>query len=150
ISAKLDFNDFTPGDEIECDNNVMLKTILLDHPGLAVGYALYIGNKKICYITDTETQNIDFKQNICNFVKDADICIYDSTFTDDEKPQHVGWKHSSWQDAVSVAKISNVKKLVLFHHSPTRSSEELDIIEKEAKSLYTHVIMAKENMIFTL
>lgn len=144
IPSKLNFHDFIPGHKIKLNENVYLNTMLLDHPGDSVGYALYLDDKKICYITDTGTDDDKFKKNIGEFIADADVCIYDSTFIDEEKVGRESWKHSSWQDAVYLAKDAKVKNMFLYHHSPTRGDDELDAIAIEAKKVLENVIVAQE------
>ena len=43
--------------------------------------------------------------------------------------EHKGWGHSSWAQAVSMAKESNAKQLILFHHNPIYSDSKLNNIE---------------------
>ena len=62
--------------------------------------------------------------------RDADVMIYDATYTDkeyyDPKSSKVGWGHSTWQEAVKVAKAANAKTLVIFHHDPAHDDAFMD------------------------
>ena len=60
--------------------------------------------------------------------------------------KHIGWGHSSWKDAVDVAKTSNVKKLILYHFSPEYSDEVVSNIEVRAQKDFTNTIAAKQQM----
>ena len=60
--------------------------------------------------------------------------------------KYKGWGHSSWEQAVKVAQLSNTKKLILFHHDPSRTDDELDEIEKNAQALFPNTIVAKQGL----
>jgi len=47
-------------------------------------------------------------------------------YTGTEYMNHRGWGHSSYRDAVEFAIAAEVETLVLFHHEPDRSDDELE------------------------
>ena len=85
---------------------------------------------------------------ILEFIKNADILIYDSQYTAAEYKEHKGWGHSSFDLAIETAKKANVKKLVFFHHDPGRTDKQLNKIEKQYQkiSVNTDVLMAREGL----
>ncbi len=76
---------------------------MLNHPGGAVGYRLEWAGKSIAYITDTEHRLDELDRTVLSLVQNADLMIYDCTYTDEEFPDHAGWGHSTWQQAVRLA-----------------------------------------------
>ena len=80
--------------------------------------------------------------------------IYDCTYTDDEyydkKSSKAGWGHSTWQEAVKLAKAANVKQLVIFHHDPTHTDEFMDDIVRQTSIALPSSIVAKEGMVLDL
>jgi ribonuclease BN (tRNA processing enzyme) len=52
--------------------------------------------------------------------------VHDATYTAEEYIRHRGWGHSTYDDAVALALDAGVDELVLFHHKPERSDEEID------------------------
>ena len=72
------------------------------------------------YITDTEHANGELDPNVLSLVRNADVMIYDSTYTDDEyndpRSSKVGWGHSTWQQALRIGDAAAVKQVVAFHH----------------------------------
>jgi ribonuclease BN (tRNA processing enzyme) len=56
-------------------------------------------------------------------------------FTVEEYRQHVGWGHSTYDDAVELALEAEVERLVLFHHKPERTDDEVDRRTDECRAL---------------
>jgi len=53
--------------------------------------------------------------------------VHDSQYTEKEYlKDKKGWGHSSFEWAITSAHRAHVKHLVLFHHEPTRSDQELE------------------------
>ncbi|MEP3049603.1 MAG: MBL fold metallo-hydrolase [Roseibium sp.] len=145
----VEFKSFTAGDDIPRDDNLVIKTIRLNHPGGACGYRFNFGGKSICIITDHEHGDPEVDDALPRFVEGADVMIYDAMYTDDEYECFKGWGHSTWQRAVELAKEAHVKQPVLFHHDPRRSDDELDEIGKAARREYPEALVAREGMVLT-
>jgi ribonuclease Z len=58
----------------------------------------------------------------------------------------IGWGHSTWQEAIKVAESAGVKTLVLFHHDPTHSDDQLDEIARHAQVRFSGALVAREGM----
>jgi ribonuclease BN (tRNA processing enzyme) len=54
------------------------------------------------------------------------VLIHDTTYTAEEYDHYRGWGHSTYDDALALAIEAGVQQLVLFHHKPERSDDELD------------------------
>ena len=150
MQANLDFYDVIPGQAIRIDDTTV-ETAPLNHPGEAVGYRVNWRGGAAVYITDTEHFADRLDENVLWLARDADILIYDSTYTDEEyhSPTNpkIGWGHSTWQEAVKIAKAANVKTLVIFHHDPAHDDEFLDRVGEEAGRKFPGAVMAREGMV---
>jgi ribonuclease BN (tRNA processing enzyme) len=62
----------------------------------------------------------------------------------------VGWGHSTWQEAVKVAKAANVDQLVIFHHDPLHTDAFLDEMGRQAAAAFPHALIAMEGMTIQL
>ena len=77
---------------------------------------------------------------------------HDTTYTADEYDWHRGWGHSTYGDAVELALEAGVEELVLFHHKPDRTDDEVDQSVKECTALVKNrgarlsVVAAAEGM----
>lgn len=149
MGADLTFCDIEVGKPIALDN-IVIDTIQLNHPGEAVGYRVNWNNHSAVYATDTEHFPDRLDENVIQLAKDADVLIYDATYTNQEyyseKTSKVGWGHSTWEEAVKVAEAANVKQLIIFHHDPLHNDEFLDGVGKDVAQAFPNAMMAKEGL----
>ncbi|MBD2666497.1 MBL fold metallo-hydrolase [Richelia sinica] len=150
MQASLSFHNVKPGEPIQIDD-ITIDTGHLNHPGEAVGYRVNWRGGAAVYITDTEHYANKLDENVLRLCHNADIVIYDSTYTEAEyhspKAPKYGWGHSTWQEAVKVAKAANVKTLVIYHHDPSHNDEFLDNVGQEASEQFPGAIMAREGLV---
>jgi phosphoribosyl 1,2-cyclic phosphodiesterase len=142
--AEISFHDFMGGEVLELGGGITVRTAVLNHPNGATGYRVEFGGRSACYVTDTEHLPGQPDENILGLIENADLVIYDSTYSDDEFAAYEGWGHSTWQEGVRLAQMAGVKKLAIFHHDPGRSDDALDAIGEEAASLFGGAFIAKE------
>lgn len=149
MAAQLEFHDIQIGDVLEF-GDVKVNTALLNHPGEAVGYRVSWNGYAAAYVTDTEHLPDRLDDNVLLLARNADVLIYDATYTDEEyhspKSSKVGWGHSTWQEAVKVAKAANVKRLVIFHHDPLHNDDFLDNVGEQVAQLFPNSLMAREGL----
>ncbi len=113
------------------------------HPGGAYGYRLESEGKILVYCTDVEHgETID--PNVVDFAKDADVLIHEAQYTPEELPKFRGWGHSSWEQAIEVAELANVKKLYLTHHDPEHDDAFLRNVEKECQKRFSNCFLSRE------
>lgn len=149
MGADLEFYDLEVAEKVELED-VMVENNLLNHPGEAIGYRVNWHDHAIAYITDTEHFPDRLDDNVVGLARNADILIYDATYTNEEyhseKSSKVGWGHSTWQEAIKVAEAANVKKLVIFHHDPVHNDDFLDDIGIKVAQHFSNAVMAREGM----
>lgn len=150
MQANLDFYDVQPGLPIQIDD-ITVETAPLNHPGEAVGYRVNWRGGSAVYITDTEHYPDHLDENVLRLSRNADIVIYDSTYTDEEyhspKTPKIGWGHSTWQEAVKLAKAANIKTLVIYHHDPAHNDDFLDNVGEQVAEEFPGAIMAREGLV---
>lgn len=138
------YTDFTIGDIVHA-GGLDIQTIHLDHPGGGSGYRIEKNGKIIVYLSDT-AHSPDIFSSFVPFTQDADVLIYDATFTCEEFAIHPDWGHSTWMKGIDLAKEANVKKLVLFHHDPSHTDEKMDEIKSAACVLFPNTVIATEGL----
>lgn len=144
FGAKIKYRDFNPRDRLEPCKGVRVETISLNHHDGCIGYRINFSGRSVCYITDTtHVPNLP-DQPLIDFVKGADLMIYDGTYTDKEFPQYADFGHSTWQEGARISQAAGVKNYCIFHHRPSRSDKALDKIEAAAKKKFRKSRVAKE------
>lgn len=153
MGADLKFCDVEVGETVEIDD-IKVENALLNHPGEAIGYRVSWAGKTAAYITDTEHFPDRVDKNVVWLSRNADVMIYDATYTDseyhNEKSSKIGWGHSTWQEAVKVAKEANVKQLVIFHHDPLHNDAFMDEVAQDTAEQFPNSVVAREGMIIDL
>jgi phosphoribosyl 1,2-cyclic phosphodiesterase len=127
-----------------------LKTRPLKHPGGAIGYRLEHRGRAIAYVTDTEHEPGKLDPNVLDLIADAELMIYDCTFTEEEFAEYRGYGHSTWQQAARLCRAANTKRLAMFHHYPARTDDELDRMELAAKGDFEGAFVARDGMMIKL
>jgi phosphoribosyl 1,2-cyclic phosphodiesterase len=149
MGANKSFNDFRCGETLKLKCGAVVKTGPLNHPNRATGYRIEFDGRSICYVTDTEHVAGQLDQNIVNLIADADIFIYDSTYTEEEYPNYKGWGHSTWEAGAALADAANVGTFVVFHHEPTHDDDFMDAIAQQAAAKRPGTVVAQEGMVLT-
>lgn len=130
VQSRVEFNDFNAGDELVNQGlneaGIRVFTMPLNHPDRATAYRVEYKGKAICYVTDVEHKVGQIDEKLVEFIKDADIFIYDSTYDDAEFETYKGWGHSTWQQGAKIAEAAGVKTYIAFHHDPNADDDVLD------------------------
>ncbi len=137
--------------EMDLGAGLKLATKYLNHPITVLGYRFEYQGRVFCTAYDHEPFSNIFdvavddpsynaeairegaqaaqegNEKVEAFFAGADILVHDAQYTQKEyEKDKKGWGHSSFQWAVKSAHRARVKHLVLFHHEPLRSDEELE------------------------
>jgi phosphoribosyl 1,2-cyclic phosphodiesterase len=115
----------------------------VSHPGATLGYRVEADGASIAYLPDHEPAiGVDLERLTSDWVSGfslaagATVLIHDAQYTDLEYLEHVGWGHSSVSQAVSFAVMADVSRLLLFHHDPVHTDEDLDAHGQRAHELW--------------
>jgi len=146
MQADINFEDFVAGDAFNLSPEVKIRTAPLNHPNGATGYRIEFAGKSFCYITDTEHLPGELDQNILGLIEGADLVAYDSTYTEEEFPDRVGWGHSTWNQGLKLCKEAGVKQFAVFHHDPDHDDDFMADIESQVKEAWPNSFVARDNM----
>jgi len=155
LAAKIQYFNLKEGTR-DLGDGIWLTAKYLNHPILVLGYRFQYKGKVLCTAYDTEPFRNVFEadpgspaydaeafregelaareenEKVLSFMEGADILVHDAQYTHNEYlASRLGWGHSSFEYAVNTAHRAGVKQLLLFHHDPQRSDEELDRIEAQ-------------------
>jgi phosphoribosyl 1,2-cyclic phosphodiesterase len=175
LAASIEYDQLKET-ELDLGGGLKVTTKYLNHPILCLGYRFeYRGSTIITaydnepfrnvFPTNPEDPNYDEdaaregemvareeNEKMLRFYQGADVLIHDTQYTQKEyEAGKVGWGHSSYEHAVNSAHKAGVKKLVLFHHDPNRTDDQLDELEQSyrrriAGKTSMELLMAREGL----
>ena len=137
LQAKIEY-------DVECQisfqiDSIEIFPINLSHPNGGMGYKFVEDGKTFVFLTDNELghkhRNGRTFEEYAAFSRDADLFIHDSEYTREEYEEARGWGHSSYLDALRLARKARVKTFGLFHHKQNRNDTEQDIIVQRCRSI---------------
>ena len=116
-----------------------IKSNLICHPGPTLGYRISTSDCAVAYMPDHEPalglrgqfRSGEWTSGF-SLASGVDVLIHDGQYTEAEYANCVGWGHSSIPQALQFAALAEVGRLVLFHHNPTHTDDELDRILESA------------------
>jgi ribonuclease BN (tRNA processing enzyme) len=135
LSALIDFCSIAESEQ-RTGNGFTVRAFSVQHPGGAVGYRfsapaedgpsfVYISDNELGAWAEYDTRPA-WRQELVEWIRGATLLVHDATYTVDEYERHRGWGHSTMDDAVNLALDAGVSQLVLYHHAPERTDDELD------------------------
>jgi phosphoribosyl 1,2-cyclic phosphodiesterase len=105
------------------------------HIGATLGFRVEADGVVVAYIPDHQ-QPLDgsftVDPAVLELCRDADVVIHDAQFTDAEFAQRSTWGHCTIAYAVQVAVQSGARRLALFHHDPSHSDDQMDLLVADA------------------
>ncbi|NIT55876.1 MAG: MBL fold metallo-hydrolase, partial [Aliifodinibius sp.] len=71
---------------------------------------------------------------------------HDAQYSIDQRKEFPDYGHSSWLEAVRVAKEANVDCLALFHYDPNASDDYMESVLLKARERFPRTILSQEGM----
>lgn len=153
--ARIEFREVDVYSSFAVASDVQVTTAQLNHPYRAIGYRVESPSGCLAYITDTapfdqilfgdeqvswsnEDRRLDaesrrtlarMRQGALDLAANADWVIYDAHFKPEEYAKHPHWGHSTPDHAIAIAAEAGAQHVILFHHDPHRTDQQVDAIE---------------------
>jgi phosphoribosyl 1,2-cyclic phosphodiesterase len=109
------------------------------HRGPTLGFRISDADTSLCYLPDHEpglgVPLSDIEPAWISGLALAERCsllLHDCQYTDEEYSERIGWGHSRVSDALLFARRSEAELVLLFHHDPLHTDDELDLLHRRA------------------
>lgn len=104
--------------------------------GRTFGFRISDGTATVAYLSDHHPIQLgpgpeghgEYHEAAYVLCEAADVVIHDAQYTVTEFPSRAHFGHSTIDYAVGLAEVAGAKRLLLFHHDPRRTDQELDDI----------------------
>jgi ribonuclease BN (tRNA processing enzyme) len=111
-------DDFTLGD-------VRVRSFPLNHPQAGRGYRFDHQDTSIVVATDHEAGG-PADDVLVEMSRGAGVLVHDTQYRPDEIEAKRGWGHSTWEQAVEIARRADVEQLLFASHDPSRTDAEVE------------------------
>jgi phosphoribosyl 1,2-cyclic phosphodiesterase len=157
MGAAMSFHDMYEGEVVKIPaadgthGTITITNTRGNHPNGVYAYRIDYGGASVMYATDTEHYAV-IDPKLKKLASGCDLLIYDSQYTPEEYTgiggmPKLGWGHSTFEEAVKLAKAANVDKLVLFHHDPSQDDKAVREKERRARELFDNCCAAFEGLV---
>ena len=99
--------------------------------------------RSYAYCSDTA-----YDESIVPYIKEVDVLYHEATFTESEMERATKTAHSTARQAAKIARLAEVKKLVIGHFSSRY--KELDTLLNEAQEVFPNTELAFEGKVIEL
>ena len=97
--------------------------------------------KSYAFCSDTA-----YHEAIVPLIQNVDVLYHEATFLESEADKAEKTMHSTAKQAATIAKLANVKHLVLGHYSTRYSS--IDLFQQEAETIFPNVLLGDDGKVF--
>jgi phosphoribosyl 1,2-cyclic phosphodiesterase len=117
--------------------------------GRTLGHRVESGSASFAYLPD-HAPSAGMTPAARALVDGVDVLLHDAQFLETERRLADDYGHATVEETIALAEQAQVGRLVLFHHSPVRTDEQLDRIGELAASARVPVVVASEGMRLTM
>jgi phosphoribosyl 1,2-cyclic phosphodiesterase len=121
-----------------------ISSALVCHPGPTVGYRIVNSGASLAYLPDHEpalgakTYPLSGEWTSgYELAASVDLLIHDAQYSSKEYDSLIGFGHSSVPQAFQFASLVGAKRFVPFHHDPSHTDDDLDVLIAEARAAST-------------
>jgi phosphoribosyl 1,2-cyclic phosphodiesterase len=105
----------------------------VSHPGTTLAYRVEADGAAVAFIPDHEPAlGVDMASLTSDWISGfpaadrATLLLHDAQYTEDEYRHRIGWGHSSVKQCVAFAAKTGAERLLLFHHDPIHTDDDLE------------------------
>lgn len=126
--------------------------------GRTIGYRVSDGRSAVAYVTDHCPTALgpgsdgwgEYHSAALELAVGADVLIHDAQLLAEEVPAQAAFGHAAAEYAVELARRAGARQVVLFHHQPDRTDDELDQIAQRFARTPVPVTVATEEQVIDL
>ena len=157
LEGSWDFGHLEPG-EHAIDGFSVLALDIPHGGGRTFGFRVSDGRASVAYLSDHSPIGAGsgpaalgaYHDAALRLARDVDVLIHDAQITAGEFAAKARYGHSAVEYAVGLAEAAGARRLVLFHHDPGRTDDQLDAIVDGLAGGPVPVTAAAEGMVLSV
>jgi len=126
--------------------------------GRTFGYRISDGPGSLAYLSDHCPTALgpgsdglgEYHPAALELARHADVVLHDAQYLDEELPARASFGHASVGYAMGLAERAGARRLLLYHHDPPRTDDELDAVVRSLPAGTVAVGAATEGMVLDL
>lgn len=138
------FGGLKPGTSVHAGVEVTAADIA-HKGGRTFGYRLTSGGRSVAYLPD-HAPGPDLPPDLGRLIGGVDVLVHDGQFLAAERDTAVAFGHSTVDDAIALAVRAGAGRLVLTHHAPDRTDDQLDALAGTLAAAPLPVTLAVETV----
>jgi len=111
--------------------------------GKTLGFRVSDGRRSLAYLSDHAPQDRGagphgvgaLHEDALDLARDVDVLVHDAQYTADELPQRGSFGHAAFEYSLELAAAAGARRVLLFHHDPSRTDPEVEAILYAARKL---------------
>lgn len=120
----------------QVDGLEVLARVIPHKGGTTFGFRVDDGRTSFAYLSDHMPQVFgdgpdgwgEYHDAACVLAHDVDLLIHDAQYTAEELPTRGAFGHAAAEYAVGLARAAGARQVLLFHHDPERTDDQIDAI----------------------
>jgi len=166
LNAEITYTNVVEGQSFQLGSSV-ITPVRMNHPVVTFGYRIDADGSSVFFTGDHEPlHNIyekddphfqDYeelietkRQSLLDPLQGVHTLIGDTMYTEEEYPSRIGWGHGTTLSNLEFSRKVDAKRLVLTHHDPERTDDQLDVIHHKMQEIREdndpEVVIAAEGM----
>lgn len=121
----------------------------LHHPQGAIGYRIDGQRRSVAIVADHES-GTPVDDDIRAAIVGVDVLVHDAQYLPEEAADHTGWGHSTYDDAIAMAKDVGATELILTSHDPQRTDRAIDSTMSHVRDRFEAAFAAGQGLEVTL
>ena len=115
--------------------------------GRTLGYRIADETSSLAYLSDHRTGDAhDVRVAAMTLSSGVDVLIHDSQFTPEEQQRFAHYGHSTPDAALDLAERAHARRLVMFHHSPTRNDDQVEALAEGLGASEVEVLIGRDGL----
>lgn len=138
------------GERVSLGGPNIARAFPLNHPDGACGWRVNSSGRVVVVASDHEYGNPVIDKQIAYYARFAEVMVWDASYTEAEIVHRKGWGHSTWQQGLVLGREAGVQQVLMTHHMPERTDDELAVMEREAQAVSRRTLFAREGMVLDI